>query len=79
MIKLWSKTVRLNGYLKTDIMYHIQGTNRISGKKEIITRGFQTEDDALNHLKEMARYYFKTHRYARVAKTCASNLRKIEK
>lgn len=57
-------------------MYHIQGNNRITKQKEIIRSGFETEEQALAHLKEFAKFYFKTHTYARVAKTNYANLHK---
>lgn len=51
--------------------YCIRGNNRITRKKEIIRDGFQTEEEALAHLKSLAKIYFRTHSYARVAKSDA--------
>lgn len=51
--------------------YCIRGNNRHTHKKEIIRDGFRSEEEALDHLKTMAKFYFKTHSYARVARSDA--------
>ena len=52
--------------------YCIRGNNRQTHKKEIIRDGFRSKEEALDHLKTMAKFYFKTHSYARYSSTCRS-------
>ena len=51
--------------------YCIRGNNRRTHKKEIIRDGFRSEEQATAYLKSMAKVFFKTHSYARVAKSDA--------
>lgn len=48
--------------------YCIRGNSRKTHKKEIISGPFDTQEKALDTLAYMAKYYRKTHTYARVAK-----------
>lgn len=48
--------------------YCIRGNSRKTHKKEIISGPFDTQTQALDTLAYMAKYYRKTHTYARVAK-----------
>ena len=50
------------------LQYCIRGNSRQTGKKEIISRPYDTQTKALETLSYMAKHYRKTHTYARVAK-----------
>lgn len=50
------------------LQYCIRGNSRITGKKEIISGPYDTQNKAFEVLSYMARHYRKTHTYARVAK-----------
>ena len=54
-----------------DITYCIRGNNRVTHKKEIIRDGFASEEEALSHLRRMAKIYYKRYSYARVARSDA--------
>lgn len=48
--------------------YCIQGNSRRTKEKEMISGPYESRDRALKTLACMAKYYKKTHTYARVAK-----------
>jgi len=48
--------------------YCIRGNNRKTRQKEIISGPYDTQERALETLSYMAKYYRKTHTYARVTK-----------